>query len=457
LAFEHCILPQSLISEEILPFLKESSDYIAQRKYSSVLYLLNGMGPLAKKWNDGLSILTSQPNLKTSTLLNWEGVIRPNDLVRRYKAWCPLCLDEWKSNHQVIYEPLIWCMKQVSICSKHLVYLSDICPSCKKVIPMLGSRSIPGYCSYCGSWLGSKSGSPEPIDQEDLWITERIQEMLTNNSDPSKATCELDGKHCLAIFDANGGFCSSSSEFLASVFGVHFATVNRWKRGENPTLPVLLKGCYLLQRSPFKFNRDLIEDSAIASNVSIGSRTNENESQIIKLFEEDQKRYLERYVISLCSSKSISDFYRRIGVRQYMIVAKCPSLHEYALKFILGGRKAKQNRIRELLKLVLQLNVTPRTLKEVANEAKIPIRSLRRYAPDLCKTIARRRLKYETQIANSKEDAIMDRVYKGTIELLSKGRYPTNLEISSFVPHPAYLRNPRIQKVIKRAVADFNP
>ena len=58
LALEHSITTESLISEIILPLIGEDSKYINQNKYSSVAYLVNGIGPFAQKWISALKVLT---------------------------------------------------------------------------------------------------------------------------------------------------------------------------------------------------------------------------------------------------------------------------------------------------------------------------------------------------------------------------------------------------------------
>jgi len=284
LAIEHCVSTQDLF-DIILNSMNEEPRYIVQREYSSILYFLNGMGHFAKKWIEALEKLTGRPDLKSHALLNWEGIIRPNELIRKYKTWCPQCLTEWKSNSNVIFEPLLWNLSQAKICPKHRIYLLHKCPNakCNHLIPTLGSRSRPGYCSYCDTWLGDLPSHVITDNHEDLWIAEILQEMMIYNHDPAKATVEINGQRALRLFDRRGAFQLARSEFLASIFGVHPTTINRWKRGESPTLSILLAGCYLLQRSPFAFDPGEINEEEVGNFISKNVCLSDLESGLLSL------------------------------------------------------------------------------------------------------------------------------------------------------------------------------
>lgn len=56
---------------------------------------------------------------------------------------CPACLDE-----QEWYEPLYWRLRHVLLCTRHRVFLSDRCPICHKLIPLL-RHTKRTLCPYC--------------------------------------------------------------------------------------------------------------------------------------------------------------------------------------------------------------------------------------------------------------------------------------------------------------------
>lgn len=116
---------------------------------------LNGSGLLAQEWVETLQILTAQSQLHSLTLLPWKEDVSDEDhYLRSYKAWCPCCYEEWRQNHQVIYEPLFWALKQVRLCLQHERELVSQCPHCGAGLfsPRLNEK--PGYCAKCTGWLG---------------------------------------------------------------------------------------------------------------------------------------------------------------------------------------------------------------------------------------------------------------------------------------------------------------
>jgi len=458
LAMEHCVSTQTLISEEILPALSESQEYVAQRKYSSVLFLLNGMGPFSKRWIEVLQTLTGKENLKRLTLLDWQDLIRPNDLIRKYKTWCSSCLQEWIAKDCVVFEPQLWYLKQATICPKHKILLSDKCPNpkCNKQVPVLGSSTRPGYCSYCGTWLGKTNNEKKDVSFEDDWTTNVLQEMLSKDPRSLEIATDINGRRALRFFENQGPISQASSQFLASIFGVHPATINRWKRGENPTLSILLKGCYLLQRSPFTIHNDPLDEDAVHDFIAKVVQPTEVESKLIKMYHNDQSAFLQRYRSLFISSNSVEDICRRAKVRESILVAKSPDIYNLMAKSVRKGRAAKQKSIRETLKsVILRTDEIPPTLGEVASEIGIPVRTLRKYAADICKMLARHRIDFEAKIAIRKEELMIKKVYDSTEEFLAQGIKPTALRISALLPHAAYLQNPKIRDSIKQALRDF--
>jgi hypothetical protein len=90
-------------------------------------------------------------------MLPWANVLPSRGLLRSHRAWCPLCYAEWRTHGQAIHEPLIWSLEIVTVCARHWGALCAQCPSCQAYLLPLEAQSRPGYCSYCGQWLGSDS------------------------------------------------------------------------------------------------------------------------------------------------------------------------------------------------------------------------------------------------------------------------------------------------------------
>jgi len=65
---------------------------------------------MASHWVAVMQSLTMCDSLRFLTMLTWSEVIAVNKVVRRRKAWCPTCYDEWRQAHQVLYDPLLWAL-----------------------------------------------------------------------------------------------------------------------------------------------------------------------------------------------------------------------------------------------------------------------------------------------------------------------------------------------------------
>ena len=122
-------------------------------------HLLNGTGATAGDWVQALERLTLRNDLSLLTLLCWSEVLPAVRLLRRTRAWCPACYEEWRKANQIAYEPLLWSLEVVKVCCRHQIPLQQRCPSpsCRQAQLPLAPRSLPGYCAKCNSWLGSEA------------------------------------------------------------------------------------------------------------------------------------------------------------------------------------------------------------------------------------------------------------------------------------------------------------
>jgi hypothetical protein len=111
---------------------------------------------------EALEKATGQSNLKTLTLLPLSNFTQSFIRARKYKSWCPDCLSEWQKNGSVIYEPLIWMIRDINVCGIHRRALESVCPGCSCEVKFTNSAAHPGACSHCGGWLGKSTGQQKP-------------------------------------------------------------------------------------------------------------------------------------------------------------------------------------------------------------------------------------------------------------------------------------------------------
>lgn len=175
LALAHCVFPGVLMRKITAPFAQS--------------HLLGTRGSVAMDIRDGkttgafnsahhrarnavnvLESLTGQYGLQALTMMTWTEVFPLFGLIRTDRAWCPCCLQEWRASGRSIYEPLLWTVQAVKICTQHGCRLETQCPRCARTSRWLAWRSRPGYCAHCHQWLGRDLVRPGENEQETIWF-----------------------------------------------------------------------------------------------------------------------------------------------------------------------------------------------------------------------------------------------------------------------------------------------
>lgn len=256
LAEAHSVFTGTLITHELAPCIKkayvsggESRDVSAFMRYAASM---NGVGTLAEDWVRVLEQLTLRVDLRALTMLFWSQVLSSRGLIRPLRVWCPECYGEWSEKGQVIYEPLLWTLRAVSICPWHKRPLCDQCPyaDCQKSLPWLAWHSRPGYCSRCERWLGLASSEKRfafnhQTKEESLWQTwvmESLGEMLAapspHFSPPARQKIVTALAMCIEQFGER------NAAALARSVGLPKTTMWEWQHGLFlPPLEILLRLC----------------------------------------------------------------------------------------------------------------------------------------------------------------------------------------------------------------------
>jgi hypothetical protein len=90
-----------------------------KRHFLEDAHTLNGMTDRVGDWTFALEESTGIANLQYLTMAVWKGIFSSQGLLRNRRAWCAACYHEWQASGQVIYEPLLWALADVSICPTH--------------------------------------------------------------------------------------------------------------------------------------------------------------------------------------------------------------------------------------------------------------------------------------------------------------------------------------------------
>lgn len=286
LADAHCMTTGELISKEITPILEKP--YLTNialnggTRFFENASMLNGVGNTAREFVDVLELLTLSPNLHHLTMISLSNIIPTRNLCRNKKAWCPFCLEKWKDENKIIYEPLLWALQSVSVCIDHGTVLQECCPSCKQVMPILERHSKPGHCSKCGFWLGKTFTGVSTISSDELGfvITQEI----------AKTIAELPAMPIDIKPNIVSNFIQSS---ISHITGGNIAEYSRllckpkttlwgWVKGKNlPPIKSLAHICHISGVSvaeivlgkPLVFREISIDHSPVIQNQKQGRRT----------------------------------------------------------------------------------------------------------------------------------------------------------------------------------------
>jgi hypothetical protein len=192
----HSVYPSTLMTYEIRPLLKQPSldqkgYFISEhlRPYGNNSTALNSYTRQTSDMVQALEQLTCRYDLRFLTMLTWQYVFSQRKLLRRTRAWCPICYQEWRDKNQILYEPLLWSLEVINVCHQHRLRLQTRCPGskCNQVQFPLSPHAQSGYCSRCNSWLGSLSQrqAEEPFVFEDeewewqQWVVHAVGDLLS--------------------------------------------------------------------------------------------------------------------------------------------------------------------------------------------------------------------------------------------------------------------------------------
>jgi len=277
LAATHQIPTGILLAQELAPFITRyqgpnpnSLSQVFFHIFFNQTGAWNGTGTMALEPILILQKLTRQPTLKYLTLIPWSKVLPTRNLLRKYKAWCPLCYHEWNQLGMPIYEPLIWSISTIRICPKHQHPLMNYCPNCGQNIYLIAWNTRSGFCCRCRSWLGTACSTLESqfMNQQDvLWqsfVAQQVGELIAQAPyliEPLNRESVADAINKCIVAVSKGNAKTFASEMYLSL------TVPRdWRVGKAlPQLNKLLRVCYRLSISLLDIYLGTLEvDSSIA-------------------------------------------------------------------------------------------------------------------------------------------------------------------------------------------------
>jgi hypothetical protein len=259
LAEAHCVSTGMLYKKEI-DALTGKGDIFTFRLEGHAGYSthnINGRGVPAADFVRALESLTRRPDLRYLTMLPWAEVLpAQGGLQRRARGWCAQCLCMWQADTKPLYEPLLWTLKPVTLCTLHQQALCFLCPLCKRQNRILDPGTRPGHCSRCGQRLAPTTADTRSDNQlltnDELqwknWTTTVLGEVLAS-APRMQSTPARDGIARL-INSCVERITDGNASAFARLLEVGYRDIRNWQTGKAlPKVPLLLGLSYRLGMS----------------------------------------------------------------------------------------------------------------------------------------------------------------------------------------------------------------
>lgn len=414
LAEAHCVFPGMLMRKAIAPWIQKHAAYKEYWKETSMgaPHFVNTTRRETAAVVQALETLTQQSSLHFLTLLTWSEVFPPRRLVRSTQAWCPFCLEEQRTQGQVVYEPLLWTLQVVTHCMRHHCLLCTVCPNaeCSREIPWLHWHTLSGYCPFCWHWLGaSNSSTCSPLStQRDAsvlrwqqWVAEQLGAIFalapTLNAPPTPTSIY---EMFILVYQR---MSQPPLRAFARSLGIPYVTVRAWMHHQQlPLLETLLSVC-------------------------------------------------ARYEISLkaCLYGEITSCSFSAGGE---ILRPQENKHQPV-----ASNTWNSPQVRSKLEAILNNDdEPPPSLKEVARQFRCSTTSVRRYHPELARAISARYLRFVQQRKRATVEHYCEEVRQAARQLVAQGKHPTRGRLTKMLKKPGILRSPEARKAWKEVLREVN-
>lgn len=417
LAEAHSVHLYVLVRKLVLPLLNWPSFYkdehVNHGRLNGFLgqhsVSLNGLTPSVRDFVQALEQVTMRRHLHLLTMLPYKEVLSGQALLRRTKAWCPRCYEEWREAEQVIHEPLLWMLSVVTLCPKHGQPLEQHCPNpnCTRVQYPLTTRGQSGYCARCGHWLGNPSlhsdaqlADGEKTSQQHTGAM--VGTLLATTADKPgelrKETLISTISACVQTV-ANG-----KPSVFARLLHIQPSTIWEWQHARKvPQLGMLVKISALLEVPLF----NLLTATNVEINVSANHRKRLETTPPAK----SRKR-------------------RR--------------------------RKATKKQLRSALEAVIQHpDDPPPSMREVAESLQYSASYLAKVFPDLCKTISAQYARYQAEKRVERQQRLCEEVRQAIQLLHTQGRYPSRRQVSKLLTGPGNFWEPEVYRTWQKALQEL--
>ncbi|WP_410986722.1 TniQ family protein [Bacillus paranthracis] len=445
LAYSHNIKVSTLIKSKIYPNLNISPS-VTKKHESKIKKLIdgkyvNGIGVTTREYIRVLETLTQRNDLNGLTMLNWSAILNRVFLINENKRWCPVCLSRWKDKKQVIYEPLIWCLKALSICNIHKIKLQEECSNCKQIVPHLTGDMQPGYCPSCKEFLGNNDLSQKIINKKIIELEEKVfnsySQLISSNFSTPVTPLRNSVSHFFnRIMNENSKISIAN---FARQLSYNRTRVNNWFHyGILPPMQFWGQICEIL---------DVPLNVLLIENVDLGRlqpllQKRKYEHKETKQLTKKELNILESVFLNHLNNEKVELSFKEIaeinGYSQRRLQYHFPRLKSTIDERhkIYKEQKRRDSLEKQIKEIILEKNKSHLGLKATLKLVNISAPTARNLLPDLCDEIV---LKHQLYLKEQKENRIRrqkEEIRKVIIELHNQGIVPTNHMIQKYSSKP---------------------
>ncbi len=299
-------------------------------------------------------------------------------------------------------------LEVVTVCIHHNCYLNTQCvnPKCKRHLSVLAPRARPGYCDYCGYWLGElleQTAGELPSEEEQKWqkwVVEAVGELLAaapslSKSPQSEIFAEAVTKQLMNTF---GGNVSA----LAGRLQVSRRSIRDWVKGvQVPQLDSLLRFCYLARVSPlYLFDKGATGADSARIGITASSELKQKTKKHYRAFHAEQVR-------SALEAELLTE------------------------------------------------NDSPQPMSVVARRLNYDQSFLCKHFPDLCRAISARFRAFRKNVREERKQRILDEVRQTTYRVYKQGLYPSQERVRLLLAKPGSIKEPGALAVWHEALAEL--
>nr|WP_318281114.1 TniQ family protein [Paenibacillus bovis] len=398
---------------------------------SSIRYI-NGNSPVSLEYVSALEELTTRKDLLYLTMNSWSGLFSKN-VIGDTRKWCPICLEELKSNGKEVYEPLIWYIKGIDTCDRHQVKLEDKCTNCGKKLQFLHNNLIVGHCQYCSVWLGrDNQKNSTNLSEYEIFLFNTFKPLIENALGLQYIPTKWKIGHVLNKVMKENNFISVTQ--FAKYFDIHQTMLSNWINNKaKPSIESMFKISNKLNLSIY----ELFYCNQNWSNINIQGKKSFKRSLLsVKEIENELRKAInDKRNISLHKLSNEKNFSYMTAKRNF------PSLCER-----LKAAYKTNNKVEEILrkdeidkKLMATLELEPPiSFMQFSINTGIPIVNAKRYSPELSKKVIDRYLKFRAEEKAKRFRVIEEEIRNVIFELDRNGIYPGIKTVQKKLSDPNY-------------------